>query len=129
MALLTVFALFMIGFNSIGLGQIALRRRGVFNAIGDGLLGALKNLLPLLVLAASLVLAWLAVTIVLVIAAILLALFGRLVGAWLMFAVIIPVYIALLLVVFAIMFGVMYHLWRDVCGDDAAAGTADTAVA
>jgi len=27
-------------------------------------------------------------------------------------------------VVCAMMFGVMYHLWRDVCGDDVASGTA-----
>jgi hypothetical protein len=35
-----------------------------------------------------------------------------------MWVVVIPAYIALLLVVFAVMFGVMYHLWRDVCGGD-----------
>src|SRR6185437_4464231 len=46
MALFTVMGLFMMGFYSVSLGQVALRRRGVFNAIGDGFLGALKNLLP-----------------------------------------------------------------------------------
>jgi hypothetical protein len=29
---------------------------------------------------------------------------------------------------YAVMFGVMYHLWRDVCGDDAAAGLAPAAI-
>lgn len=122
MALLTVLGLFMMGFYSVSLGQVALRRRGVFNAIGDGLAGALKNLLPLLVLAVSLVLAWIVVSIALVIVVGLFALIGHLVGAWLMFVLIIPVYIALLLVMFAVMFGVMYYLWRDVCGDDTAPG-------
>jgi hypothetical protein len=45
------------------------------------------------------------------------------------FAVIIPVYIALLLVVFAAMFGVMYYLWRDVCGGDTASGAAQAITA
>jgi hypothetical protein len=27
------------------------------------------------------------------------------------------------LALFVVMFGVMYHLWRDVCGDDAPADT------
>lgn len=124
MALLTVFGLFMMGFYSISLGQIALGRRGVFDAIGDGALGALKNLLPLLVLAITLVVAWIIVAIVLVIVVALLFLLGRLVSGWLSLVLVIPVYIALLLLVFAVMFGVMYHLWRDVCGDDAASGTA-----
>lgn len=120
MALLTVMGLFMVGFYSVSLGQVALRRRDVFKAIGDGLAGALKNLLPLLVLAVSLVLAWIVVSIALVIVVGLLALVARFVGAWLMFVLIIPVYVALVLVMFAVMFGVMYYLWRDVCGDDSA---------
>jgi hypothetical protein len=32
--------------------------------------------------------------------------------------VIIPLYIAMMLMMFAVMFGVMYYLWRDVCGGD-----------
>jgi ACR3 family arsenite efflux pump ArsB len=35
--------------------------------------------------------------------------------------VVIPLYIALMLVMYPIMFGVMYHFWRDVCGQDRAA--------
>jgi hypothetical protein len=30
---------------------------------------------------------------------------------------IIPLYAAMMLIMFAVMFGVMYYLWRDVCGD------------
>jgi len=129
MALFTVMGLFMMGFYSVSLGQVALRRRGVFNAIGDGFLGALKNLLPLLVLAASLVIAWIIVTIAITVVILVLALLGRLVGAWLMFALTIPIYIALALVIFAVMFGVMYYLWRDVCGGDTRLGAAETSAA
>lgn len=129
MALLTVMGLFMMGFYSVSLGQVALRRRGVFNALGDGFLGALKNLLPLIVLAVSLVIAWIIVIIAIMIVAVVLALLGRLVGAWLMLVLLVPIYIALILAVFAVMFAVMYYLWRDVCEGDTTPGTAETIAA
>lgn len=127
-ALFIVLGILMMGFYAISLGQVALRRRSVFGAIGDGVVGALKNLLPLLVFALSLAVAWIVVTIVLVIVAFLLALIGKLVAPWLIFVLIIPLYVALILTMLAVMFGVMYHLWRDVCGDDVMTGT-DAAVA
>lgn len=129
MALATVMGLFMMGFYSISLCQVALRRRGVLNAIGDGLMGALKNLLPLLVLAVSLVLAWIVAVIAIVIVVLLLALIGKLVGPWLVLVLVIPIYVAMLLMIFAVMFGVMYYLWRDVCGDDTASGIGQTIAA
>ncbi|MFC4525109.1 hypothetical protein ISN76_02575 [Dyella halodurans] len=118
MALFTVLILFMMGFYAISLGQVALGRRGVFGAIGDGIVGALKNVLPLLVFALSLVLAWIAVAIAIGLAVLLLTLLSKLVGPWLMIVLIIPIYIAMVLTMFAVTFGVMYHLWRDVCGDN-----------
>jgi hypothetical protein len=118
MALFTLLGLLMMGFYAISLGQVALRRRNVFGAIGDGVLGALKNVLPLLVFAVSTGLAWIALAIAIAIVAVLLALLGKLVGAWLVFVLIIPLYIAIILIAFTVMFGAMYHLWRDVCGDD-----------
>jgi hypothetical protein len=126
MALLTVMGLYMMGFYSVSLGQVALARRGVLDALGDGFLGALKNLLPLLVLAAGLVMAWIVVVVAVAIVVLVFALIGMLVGKWLVFAVIIPAYIAMVLVVFAAMFGVMYYLWRDVCGDDPASSAVQT---
>jgi hypothetical protein len=126
MALFTVMGLFMMGFYSVSLGQVALRRRGVFNALGDGYLGAMKNLLPLLVLPASLEVAWIVFVIAIAIVVFVFVLIGMLVGKWLVFAVIIPAYIAMVLVVFAAMFGVMYYLWRDVCGDDPASSAVQT---
>ncbi len=118
MALLMLVGLFMMGFYAISLGQVALRGRNVFGAIGDGMVGALKNLLPLLVFALSALLAWIVVIIALMIAGALLALLAKLISPWLVLVVIVPLYIALLLALFSMMFGVMYHLWRDVCGDD-----------
>jgi hypothetical protein len=129
MALLTVMGLFIMGFYSISLGQIALRRRGVFNAIGDGLAGALKNLLPLLVLAFGLMVAWVVAVIGIVIVGVVLVLLGKLVGAWLMVVLLVPLYIALILLMFAVMFGVMYYLWRDVCGGDTESGAARAIIA
>lgn len=129
MALVTVMGLFMLGFYSVSLGQVALRRRGVFGALGDGFLGALKNLLPLLVLAICLVIAWIVVAITLGIVVVVVALLGKLVGAWLMFALVVPIYLAIVLALFAIMFGVMYHLWRDVCEGDTPSGPTPTIAA
>lgn len=128
-ALAMLVGLLMMGFYAISLGQVALRGRPVFAAIGDGLVGALKNALPLVVFALSCLLAWIVVAIAIAIVAFVLALIGKLVGAWLSLVLIIPLYIALILVAFTVMFGAMYHLWRDVCGDDVAPGlTQATAV-
>lgn len=123
-ALFMLLGLFMMGFYAISLGQVALRGRNVFGAIGDGIIGALKNLLPLLVFALSAILAWIVVGIALAIAVLLLTLLAKLISAWLVFAVIVPFYIVLFLAMFSVMFGVMYHLWRDVCDDDIASDMA-----
>ncbi len=126
--LLMLAGLFVMGFYSISLGQVALRRRGVFNAIGDGLMGALKNLLPLLVLAFSLFIAWIIMAIALLIVIGVIVLIGKFAGAWLILLLGIPVYIAMLLLMFTVMFGVMYYMWRDVC-DGGASGAAEPIVA
>jgi hypothetical protein len=122
LAMIMLLGLFMMGFYAISLAQVALRHRGVFGAIGDGLIGALKNVLPLLVLAVSLVVAWIVVVIVFLIVGMVIALLGKLLGAWLAVVLIIPLYIALMLTAFMVMFAVMYCLWRDVCGDEITAG-------
>lgn len=127
--LFVVLFIFMIGFYSISLGQIALRNRGVFSAIGDGFMGALKNVLPLLMLALALILIWIAVAICFGIVALLLMLIGKLGGPLLLFVLLVPLYIALVLIVFTAMFGVQYQLWRDVCGDDIVPGMAQPVAA
>jgi len=79
-ALFMVLGLFMTGVYAISLGQVALGKRSVFGAIGDGLVGALKNLLPLLVFALSLVLAAIVVFIGFALVALVLGLIAKLVG-------------------------------------------------
>ena len=117
-ALFLLLGLLMMGFYSISFGQVALRRRNVFGAIGDGLIGAVKNLLPLLVFAVCGFLAGIGLAIAFGLVAVLLGLLGKLIAVWLAIVLLIPLYIALVLVMFTAMFGVMYYLWRDVCGDD-----------
>lgn len=128
-ALFLILGLFMLGVYAISLGQVALGRRSVFGAIGDGLVGALKNLLPLLVFVVSLVVAWIVLAILVVLLAALFALIGKLVGAWLVMVLMIPLYLAMMLMLFAVMFGVMYYLWRDVCGDDSLPAAAQSIAA
>jgi hypothetical protein len=117
-ALFMLLGLFIMGFYAISLGQVALRRRNVFGAIGDGLIGAVKNLLPLLVFAVCGFLAGIGLALAFGPVAVLLGLLGKLIAVWLAIVLLIPLYIALVLVMFTAMFGVMYYLWRDVCGDD-----------
>jgi hypothetical protein len=124
-----VLGIFLIGFHSIGLGQVALCNRSVFGAIGDGMIGALKNLLPLLMLAMSIVLIWVAVALCVGIVAVVVILLGKFVSPWLVPVLFIPLYIALMLTAFTAMFGVMYHLWRDVCGDDVETGMVQSVAA
>lgn len=113
----TLVGLFLLGVYAIGFGQVAVRASNVFAAFRDGVMGALKNLLPLLVLAVIgffLTLALiLAVGVVLAVIGVLGAMVHPMVAA----ALALPVYLVLLLVLYVVMFGVMYHLWRDVCSD------------
>ncbi|WP_017460277.1 hypothetical protein [Dyella ginsengisoli] len=128
-ALGAVFFLFFTGFYAIGLGQVALSRRGVFASIGDGLVGAVKNVLPLLAYALGGLLALIGVAIVLIFVVMVAVLLGKLVGAWLMLVISIPLYIAFMMTIFMAMFGVSYHLWRDVCGTDDAPALPEPATA
>ena len=123
--LVGIFSIFLLGFYAIGLGQVTLSNRSVFGAVGDGIVGALKNVLPLLMLTLGLIIVWICLAICFLIAVLLVTLLSKVAGAWLALVLLIPLYIALFLATFTIMFGVMYHLWRDVCGDDTVAGTAE----
>lgn len=104
------------GIGAIGFGQVALGQRSVGAAIRDGVVGTLKNLVPILVLAVASFLAALVASMALTL----------LIGAIAMIdetftlVVVIPLYLALLLALHAVMFGVMYYFWRDVCADQPA---------
>lgn len=114
-ALAFVFGVLMMGVYAISLGQVSIGGRGVFDAIGDGIVGSLKNALPLFVFMLVGVVLGAVVAVVLALAVTLLAMVAKLIGMWLVVALMVPLYFGLLLVMFVVMFGVMYHLWRDVC--------------
>ena len=119
MAVIMVAALLSMGVTSLGYGQVAIGGRGALAALGDGAMGTIKNVVPLFVLfIASIVVGVCACIVMGVVVALLsvLSLFGSQ-SAWGL-VVVIPLYIALMLVMYPIMFGVMYHFWRDVCGQD-----------
>lgn len=117
-SLIALTGIFMLGLYSISLGQVALRRRRVFGAIGDGFNGALKNYQPLVVLVISMILGWTALLLAILVPLLIMSLLGALVGLWLVLVVLVPIYIALFYLMISGLFGVEYHLWRDVCGGD-----------
>ena len=116
MALFVVLWLLVTGIYSVGFGQVALAGRPPLVALKDGFIGSAKNLLPLLVLAISLVVAALAVALGFVVLAGIAALLGKFAGIWLTILLLVPLYLALVLAIYVVMFGVMYFMWRDVCG-------------
>lgn len=120
-ALLMVFGLFLWAFYAISLGQVALGARGVTAAIGDGLVGALKNLLPLLVFLLSMLVFALVIAIAVAVIGGLLALVAKLTSPWLVVVLAVPLYLATMLAINTVMHSAMYYLWRDVCGDDSVA--------
>jgi len=122
-ALGSVLGLLMCGIYAISLGQVALARRPLLDALRDGVTGSLKNLLPLLVMVIVGILGMLACMVVFALLVALLALLGKLVGAWLMLVLLVPLYLALILAIVAVMFGVMYSMWRDICVGDRLADT------
>lgn len=110
-----IFGLFVAAVFSIGLGQLALRGRGLGTALLEGLAGALRNLLPLLVMAVVAFTVLMAAGLALVLVAGLLGLLHPLLAV----VVFLPLYMLFLLALYVVMFGVMYHLWRDVAGEPA----------
>lgn len=113
-----IFGLFVAAVFSIGLGQLALRGRGLRTALLEGLAGALRNLLPLLVMAVVAFTVLMAAGVALVLVAGLLGLLHPLLAV----VVFLPLYMLFLLALYVVMFGVMYHLWRDVAGEPAGIG-------
>lgn len=113
-----IFGLFVAAVFSIGLGQLALRGRGLRTALLEGLAGAVRNLLPLLVMAVVAFTVLMAAGVALVLVAGLLGLLHPLLAV----VVFLPLYMLFLLALYVVMFGVMYHLWRDVAGEPAGIG-------
>src|SRR5690606_18214037 len=104
------------GAYAIGVGQVVLGGRGVLGAVRDGLAGALRNLLPIVVLAVLSVLALFALFLVLMLVGGLMMLVGGQVHPALGLFKVAPPHLRMILLIHVVMFGVMYHMWRDVCG-------------
>lgn len=121
MAIGSLFALFMGGVYAIGFGQVALGGRSVGAALSDGLGGTLKNVLPIVLLAVLAVIAMFALALVVGIIGGILMLVGSLIHKALGLLLVMPIYLGMLLVVYVVMFGVMYFMWRDICGEAPAA--------
>ena len=119
MALGTLAGLFFSGIYAIGFGQVALAGRDVGSALADGIAGTLKNLLPILLLAMVVFAGFLVFALAMAMVIGLLGMVGGLVHPALAVLLAAPVYLGGLLMLYVVMFGVMYFMWRDVCGEAA----------
>ena len=117
LGLLVIFGLFFNGVYALSFGQAALGSSGIGESIRDGIVGTFKNLLPLLVLLVVVVVAGLVAMIAAGLVMGLLAVIGGLVHPAFAMLLIVPAYLALLVTTYVIAFGVMYFMWRDICGD------------
>lgn len=120
MALGLLCGLYLGGAYAIGFGQVALGGRGVLEAMRDGLAGSLKNLLPIVVLAVLSIAALIALSLVATLLGGVLALVGGLVHPALSVLLVAPLYLGMILLMYVVMFGVMYHMWRDICAEPVA---------
>lgn len=128
--LLFIVGLFFQGAYGIALGQAALGGKGPGGALADGLMGALRNLLPLLVLGVVVMVLGMIAMIVMALVVALLVAVGSLVHPALGMALAAPVYLAAMVGLYVVMFGIVYSMWRDVCGDgDATPGAGHDSVA
>lgn len=117
LALLTVFFLFYSCATAIGVGQVALRNQAPLSSLRDGITGAFKNALPLLVLSVCGLVALLVLAVGFGIVASILLVLGALVSRPLGDVLLVLVYVALAVLLYAFMMGVDYAIWRDVVDD------------
>lgn len=115
--LMALVGLFFYAVQALGLGQIANAGKGIGGAIADGVGGAAKNLLPLLVFLLVMLAAGIVLMLVVFLLAAVVGVLAKLVGVWLVVVIGIPLYLIFLITMMVVMFGVMYFVWRDICGD------------
>lgn len=111
----SLLGLVLSGVYALGLGQIALGRRPVREALVDGVKGTFKNLIPMLVLAIVVFLLSIVLGVVLALAVGLISVVGKLVGMTVATVLVLVSYFALIIALYVVLFGVMYYFWRDVC--------------
>lgn len=113
----SLLVMFLSGIYAIGLGQVALGTRGVGGALGDGVTGTAKNFLPLLVLAMLLFAGGFAVMLMAGLVFSVILGIGGLVHPTVGLLLVMPVYLAFLVMLYVVLFAIAYFVWRDVAGD------------
>ncbi|ATD66340.1 hypothetical protein CNR27_01825 [Luteimonas chenhongjianii] len=116
MALGIFFGVYYATVYAVGLGQVALGGRPVMQAFTDGLGGALRNVLPVIVAAAIAMAGGFALMLAFAMVVTIITVVSSLVHPALAALLVLPLYLVLLLVLYIVMFGAMYAIWRDVCG-------------
>jgi hypothetical protein len=113
----------------LAFAQAALAGRGIVDSLRDGFAGAFRNLLPFLGFAIAMFFVALVVALVLMLVVGLVAVVLTLVSPVLAVAVLAPVYVALLLGVYVIMFAYYYHAWLEIFGGERPAPVDDSTLA
>jgi hypothetical protein len=113
-ALLTVFFLFYAGATAVGVGQASLRDQPLLAALRDGIAGAFKNALPLVVLAVCGVITLFVVAIAFGVLGVVPVLLGMLVSKPVGIMLFALLYIAMIILMYAFMMGVNHAMWHDV---------------
>lgn len=124
LALVSVFFLFYTGAMAIGIGQVSLRRQSPIAGFRDGIAGAFKNVLPLVVLTFCGIVLLVVVSLVFGIVMAIVVGLAALASKVLAIILLVPLYLALVVAIFTFMMGVNYAVWYDV----ADAGSSDDAV-
>lgn len=114
-ALLLVFYIFYSAAFAIAMGQVALCGQAPLAALRDGLVGALKSVLPLMVLAITGMIGAIVFVVGVAIALVVITLLASLIGSKVVALVLVgAIYLALLLLLCVVVVGVMYAIWQDV---------------
>lgn len=123
-ALLTVFFIFYSGAMAVGIGQVSLRGASPWAGFRDGVAGAFKNVLPLVVLVICALVAFLVLAVGAGITIAIAFLLGHFVGAAFGLVLGALLYVAVLLFLIAAMMGINYAIWHDVASDGAGGSAA-----
>jgi len=98
--------------------QAALGSRSALDAVGDGFAATVRNLAVFIVFYLAILIAGMIFLLIFALVAGLIAMVCGFVSPILAFVVLIPIYLAAMLVMYVVMFGFTYHAWRDTLGDD-----------
>lgn len=118
------------GLNTFGYAQVALTRISAVDAVVVGLQATGRNLMPIIVNMVLTVLLMLVLVIPAVLLMMLFGFIGALVHPMAVAVVVGVMYIAFVIALYALIFGIMYHAWRDVLGEpEAPPGAGDARIA